>query len=223
MKNVGARQCKSQSGNPAGDSPVRHTLVLFGGIVPRKASAHLRDLLTTPKPFCWLRTPPRRYSAPRRWRQTGADRMAGERLAPFLDEAQRKNRRIFQTFCRYPSFAGGGRAEKRRSASGGRRCRDQLPRLSRDIDSMLLLAGAYGDAVAPGWKTGRNFSVPLSMTTAAYLNISVARRWPQSRSGCTVENDNFRPGAPMMPLSSQLQQHWQTVADRLPADFPFQR
>ncbi len=24
----------------------------------------------------------------------------------------------------------------------------------------------------------------------------------------------------MMPLSSQLQQHWQTVADRLPADFP---
>jgi triphosphatase len=25
---------------------VRHTLVLFGGIVPRKASAHLRDLLT---------------------------------------------------------------------------------------------------------------------------------------------------------------------------------
>ncbi|MGF7449603.1 hypothetical protein V7P28_41340, partial [Klebsiella michiganensis] len=23
-----------------------------------------------------------------------------------------------------------------------------------------------------------------------------------------------------MPLSSQLQQHWQTVADRLPADFP---
>lgn len=26
--------------------PVRHTLMLFGGIVPRKASAHLRDLLT---------------------------------------------------------------------------------------------------------------------------------------------------------------------------------
>jgi triphosphatase len=25
---------------------VRHTLALFGGIVPRKASAHLRDLLT---------------------------------------------------------------------------------------------------------------------------------------------------------------------------------
>jgi glutamate-ammonia-ligase adenylyltransferase len=24
----------------------------------------------------------------------------------------------------------------------------------------------------------------------------------------------------MMPLSSQLQQHWQTVVDRLPADFP---
>lgn len=24
----------------------------------------------------------------------------------------------------------------------------------------------------------------------------------------------------MMPLSPQLQQHWQTVADRLPADFP---
>ncbi len=26
--------------------PVRHTLMLFGGIVPRKASTHLRDLLT---------------------------------------------------------------------------------------------------------------------------------------------------------------------------------
>lgn len=24
----------------------------------------------------------------------------------------------------------------------------------------------------------------------------------------------------MMPLSPQLQQHWQTVSDRLPADFP---
>ena len=24
----------------------------------------------------------------------------------------------------------------------------------------------------------------------------------------------------MMPLSPQLQQHWQTVADRLPTDFP---
>ncbi len=36
---------------------------------------------------------------------------------------------------------------------------DQLPKLSRDIDSVQLLAGAYGDAVAPGWRTGRNFSV----------------------------------------------------------------
>ncbi|WP_237750541.1 hypothetical protein, partial [Pseudomonas aeruginosa] len=27
-------------------------------------------------------------------------------------------------------------------------------------------------------------------------------------------------GALMMPLSPQLQQHWQTVADRLPTDFP---
>ena len=27
--------------------------------------------------------------------------------------------------------------------------RDQLPKLARDIDSVQLLAGAYGDAVAP--------------------------------------------------------------------------
>lgn len=37
----------------------------------------------------------------------------------------------------------------------GDRYRDQLPRLTRDIDSILLLAGYYDPVVAQtGWRTG---------------------------------------------------------------------
>ena len=40
------RNVKTQKRTSAAIGLVRHTLMLFGGIVPRKASAHLRDLLT---------------------------------------------------------------------------------------------------------------------------------------------------------------------------------
>jgi inorganic triphosphatase YgiF len=43
MTNSGARQCESESGNPAAIARVRHALVLFGGIVPRKATTLLRE------------------------------------------------------------------------------------------------------------------------------------------------------------------------------------
>jgi hypothetical protein len=42
---------------------------------------------------------------------------------------------------------------------------DQLAALSRDIDSVQLLAGAYGDAARRGWRTGRKLRVRLSITT----------------------------------------------------------
>jgi triphosphatase len=43
---VGAQREKAKKQVLAAIGLVRHTLALFGGIVPRKASAHLRDLLT---------------------------------------------------------------------------------------------------------------------------------------------------------------------------------
>ncbi|VTN11800.1 Uncharacterized conserved protein [Raoultella terrigena] len=74
----------------------------------------------------------------------------------------------------------------------------QLPRLAREIDTVQLLAGAYAEGrIAVAGKTGKSFAGPLSIGTAASLNISVARRWPRNRSGCIVENDNFRPGRPL--------------------------
>jgi triphosphatase len=84
---------------------------------------------------------------------------------------RKKNRRLVQTFCRYSAFAGGGRAAQRVCISAGRRLCDQLPRLSRDIDSVQLLAGAYADAQA--WlETGRASAAPLKRASASSLNIS---------------------------------------------------
>uniref|UniRef100_UPI0036F1E9EA hypothetical protein n=1 Tax=Citrobacter werkmanii TaxID=67827 RepID=UPI0036F1E9EA len=52
---------------------------------------------------------------------------------------------------------------------------------------------------------------------ASKLNISVMRQTIRNRSGCTAENVNqARIKSLMKPLSSPLQQYWQTVVERLP-------
>lgn len=100
----------------------------------------------------------------------------------------------------------------------GDRYRDQLPRLTRDIDSILLLAGYYDPVVAQaGWRTGRGCVTLLRPGNALKLNISVMRQTIRNRSGCTAENVNqARIKSLMKPLSSPLQQYWQTVVERLP-------
>ncbi|WP_407045181.1 hypothetical protein [Enterobacter asburiae] len=94
---MGAKCENAKSHVLAAIALVRHTLTLFGGIVPRKASAHLRDLLTQTETLMLsdvsAQTAISTARKPRR--QTGADRVPGDaRLRAFLDaKAETKSRK----------------------------------------------------------------------------------------------------------------------------------
>ncbi|SQD01471.1 putative adenylate cyclase [Escherichia coli] len=99
----------------------------------------------------------------------------------------------------------------------GDRYRDQLPRLTRDIDSILLLAGYYDPVVAQAWLEnwqGLRHAIATGQRIEIEI-ISVMRQTIRNRSGCTAENVNqARIKSLMKPLSSPLQQYWQTVVER---------
>jgi hypothetical protein len=108
MKSCGSRGVKGQNPRAGGDWPGAPYPALFGGIVPRKASAHLRDLLTQTEALMLSDVSAQTaiYSP-----QTATAKLA---LTEFLVtrgwripgcESAGQNRRIFQTFCRYPSFS----------------------------------------------------------------------------------------------------------------------
>jgi len=126
---------------------VRHTLALFGGIVPRKASAHLRDLLTQTEALmlsdvsaqtaiyspqaATAKLALTEFLVTRGWR-TFLDAKAEAKIADnfkrFADTHLSRHAAELKTTFAYPL---------------GDQYGDQLPRLSRNIDSMLLLSGAY--------------------------------------------------------------------------------
>ncbi len=126
---------------------VRHTLALFGGIVPRKASAHLRDLLTQTEALmlsdvsaqtaiyspqaATTKLALTEFLVTRGWR-TFLDAKAEAKIADnfkrFADTHLSRHAAELKTTFAYPL---------------GDQYGDQLPRLSRNIDSMLLLSGAY--------------------------------------------------------------------------------
>ena len=134
---------------------LRHTLVLFGGIVPRKASAHLRDLLTqaettiasavSAETAVWT-TP----SAMAKLVLT--DWLVSNGWRTFLDEkAQAKFADSFKRFADVHLSRSAAELKKAFAQPLGDSYRDQLPRLARDIDSALLLAGFYDRALAIEW------------------------------------------------------------------------
>ncbi|RSK66295.1 inorganic triphosphatase [Enterobacter huaxiensis] len=126
---------------------VRHTLALFGGIVPRKASAHLRDLLTQTEALmlsdvsaqtaiyspqaATAKLALTEFLVTRGWR-TFLDAKAEAKIADnfkrFADTHLSRHAAELKTTFAYPL---------------GDQYGDQLPRLSRNIDSILLLSGAY--------------------------------------------------------------------------------
>ena len=134
---------------------VRHALTLFGGIVPRKASAHLRDLLT--------RTEATITSAVSAETAVYSTETAMAKLAltewlltrgwrPFLDA--KGEAKIGDSFKRFADTHLSRHAAELRTTFAhplGDRYRDQLPRLSRDIDSVLLMSGFYNQAQAKAW------------------------------------------------------------------------
>ena len=134
---------------------VRHALMLFGGIVPRKASAHLRDLLTqseatiasavSAETAVYTTQTAMAKLALTEWLVTKA-------WQPFLDaKAQAK---MTDSFKRFADIHLSRTAAELKSVFGhplGDQYRDQLPRLRRDIDTVLLLAGYYDAAVVQAW------------------------------------------------------------------------
>lgn len=134
---------------------VRHTLMLFGGIVPRKASAHLRDLLTQTEALLLSDVSAQTaiYSA-----QGAAAKLALTEFLitrgwrPFLDaKAQAK---ISESFKRFADIHLSRHAAELKTTFAhplGDQYGDQLPRLARNIDSMLLLSGAYDGSGAQAW------------------------------------------------------------------------
>jgi triphosphatase len=136
-------------------SLVRHSLTLFGGIVPRKASARLRDLLTQTETLMAtdVSVQTAAYSA-----QNAAAKLALTEFLvtrgwrSFLDaKAQGK---IDDSFKRFADTHLSRHAAELKSAFAqplGDQYGDQLIRLARDIDSILLLAGSYDGPVAHAW------------------------------------------------------------------------
>ncbi|MBN6044586.1 inorganic triphosphatase [Citrobacter sp. ku-bf4] len=134
---------------------VRHTLMLFGGIVPRKASAHLRDLLSQSEATIASAVSAETavYTI-----QTAMAKLAltewlvTKAWQPFLDaKAQAK---MADSFKRFADIHLSRTAAELKSVFGqplGDRYRDQLPRLRRDIDTVLLLAGYYDATVVQAW------------------------------------------------------------------------
>lgn len=134
---------------------LRHTLTLFGGIVPRKASAHLRDLLTQVEATLTSAV----SAATAVWDAPSV--MAKLLLTEWLvtngwrrfldDKAQAKIADSFKRFADIHLSRIAAELKKAFAQPLGDSYRDQLPRLARDIDSTLLLAGFYDRALANEW------------------------------------------------------------------------
>lgn len=153
---------------------VRHTIMLFGGIVPRKASAHLRDLLTQSEATIAsaVSAVTAVYST-----QTAMAKLAltewlvTKGWQPFLDaKAQDK---ISGSFKRFADTHLSRHAADLKSVFDqplGDQYNDQLPRLNRNIDSILLLAGYYDTHVAQGWLENWQ-GLRYAIATRQYIEI----------------------------------------------------
>ncbi|WP_318368849.1 inorganic triphosphatase [Enterobacter sp.] len=134
---------------------VRHALALFGGIVPRKASARLRDLLTLSEATITSAVSAETavYSTETAMAKLALTEWLVTRgWRPFLDEkAQGKINDSFKRFA--DTHLSRHAADLRTTFEHplGERYADQLPRLARNIDSVLLLSGHYNAVQAQAW------------------------------------------------------------------------
>jgi triphosphatase len=128
---------------------VRQTLVLFGGLIPRKASTELRALLTDLLPaleqkgadaqaVCYSPVYLKCKLALTSW-------LATQQWKPFIDEKAQK--KLDGSFKRFADIMLGRTAADLKEAFGQPLdedgFRDQLARLKRQIISFHMLAGAY--------------------------------------------------------------------------------
>lgn len=128
---------------------VRQTLVLFGGLIPRKASTELRALLTDllpsleqkgadPQAVCYSPAYLKCKLALTSW-------LATQEWKPFIDDKAQK--KLDGSFKRFADIMLGRTAADLKEAFGQPLdedgFRDQLARLKRQIISFHMLAGAY--------------------------------------------------------------------------------
>lgn len=132
---------------------VRHALVLFGGIVPRKATAPLRESLTTAEAA--LAEAENAGQALFNRETVAAKLLLTEWLVTrgwraFLNEAGQK--KIAGSFKRFADIQLSRAAAELKSIfqQAEEDYSDQLTRLAREIDSIQLLSSAYAD-VAESW------------------------------------------------------------------------
>ena len=134
---------------------VRHTLALFGGIVPRKASARLRDLLTQVEATLTTEV----SAATAAWSTEAAtakllltEWLVTQGWRTFLDDkAQAKFADSFKRFADVQLSRSAAELKSAFAHPLGDSYRDQLPRLARETDHILLLAGFYDAPQANAW------------------------------------------------------------------------
>ena len=153
-------------GNPAAKGEIlraiarlRHTLALFGGIVPRKASAALREQLSAAEAA--LSEAENAQAALFSIAAVRAKLMLTEWLVSrgwreFLNEnGQKKIAGSFKRFADIQLSRAAAELKNTFLQSLGDEYEGQLPRLAREIDTVQLLAGAYAEAASPwleNWK-----------------------------------------------------------------------
>jgi len=134
---------------------VRHTLALFGDNVQRKASTRLRDLLTQCEATLASEASAETvaYSEEQSTaRLTLTDWLISRGWQPFLDDKARQ--KMADSFKRLADINLSRHASELKSAFAqplGDRYGDQLPRRSRELDALRLLAGVYDETVALFW------------------------------------------------------------------------
>ena len=149
----GSKAAKSAVLNGVG--LVRHALALFGGLVPRKASAHLRELLMTYEVLLTqnLKAEELVYSPESSQAKLAlTEWLVNRQWQNFIDEKDRA--RLAGSFKRFADTHLSRHAAELRNTFQrplGDAYGDQLPRLARETDSVRLLAGVYDDAVTLPW------------------------------------------------------------------------
>ena len=134
---------------------VRHALALFGGIIPRKASTEMRELLATYEAMLPqdLKAPELAFSAQSSQAKLSlTEWLVGRQWRKFTDE--KANVKLAGSFKRFADTHLSRHAAELKETFQrplGDSYADQLPRLARETGSIRLLAGVYDDTKTQPW------------------------------------------------------------------------
>jgi triphosphatase len=134
---------------------VRHALALFGGIVPRKASTELRELLATYEAMLpqELKATELAFSEQSSQAKLAlTEWLVGRQWQKFSDD--KANVKLAGSFKRFADTHLSRHAAELKETFQrplGDSYADQLPRLARETGSIRLLAGVYDDAKTQPW------------------------------------------------------------------------